>query len=105
MSFPSSLFPLPGVLQITSPDPSMLASDWPQQNYLPNKACLIGPRETMACVNSPGLWTVDRHSSLFVTLTVVSADMHDHTHTHSPVVVRAGLAMSFKVNCETGILC
>lgn len=59
----------------------MLASDWPQQNYLPNKACLIGPRETMACVNSPGLWTVDRHSSLFVTLTVVSADMHDHTHT------------------------
>lgn len=50
---PWSFQPLPGVLQITSPDPGLLASDWPQQAYLPNRACLIGPRETMACVNSP----------------------------------------------------
>lgn len=54
LSLPSSFLPLPGVLQITSPDPGVLASDWPQQAYLPNKACLIGPQETMACVNSPG---------------------------------------------------
>lgn len=54
LPFPSSFLPLPGVLQITSPDPGVHASDWPQQAYLPNKACLIGPRETMACVNSPG---------------------------------------------------
>lgn len=54
LSLPSSFLPLPGVLQITSPDPGVLASDWLQQAYLPNKACLIGPRETMACVNSPG---------------------------------------------------
>lgn len=53
LSLPSPLLPLPGVLQITSPDPGVLASDWPQQAYLPNKACLIGPRETMVCVNSP----------------------------------------------------
>lgn len=44
LSLPSSFLPRPGVP----------ASDWPQQAYLPNKACLIGPRETMACVNSPG---------------------------------------------------
>ncbi len=54
LSLLSSFLPLPGVLQITSPDSGVLASDWPQQAYLPNKACLIGPRETMACVNSPG---------------------------------------------------
>lgn len=54
LSLPSSFLPLPGVLQITSPDPGVLASDWPQQAYLPNKPCLIGPQETMACVNSPG---------------------------------------------------
>lgn len=45
----------------------VLASDWSQQADLPNKTCLIGPQETMACVNSPwGLWTADQHSSPFV---------------------------------------
>lgn len=50
----AALLSLPGVLQITDPEPGTLASHWLRQVYLPNKACLIGPWETMACVNSPG---------------------------------------------------
>lgn len=29
------------------------ASDWLRRGYLPDRLAVIGPRETMACVNSP----------------------------------------------------
>lgn len=62
----------------------MPASDWPRRSYLPDRRSLIGPRETMACVNSPrALAGLTQHTVPFVSqgaaLTAAARLVREHT--------------------------